>query len=170
MTSGISALAALFAAPPSTESWTAPLDGLVVSLAWVVSAVGVAVIVWGVYCSVLRFIAAETASARGGPPKSDTRPARLPFGNYLLPGLDFLLAGSVIKTLAVPTWQQVAVVAGLGVVRTLLSLSNAWEPSAQPAVKEAPALTDRAALPPAHPEEAPQLSDNGAPVNSHVMP
>jgi hypothetical protein len=41
--------------------------------------------------------------------------------------VEFLIAGCLIKTLAVPDWQQATVLASLVVARTLLGLSAKWE-------------------------------------------
>jgi uncharacterized membrane protein len=109
------------------DLWTESVNGLIGSLSLVVSAVGVAVIVWGAYSAAVRLIASETAAARGQSPKAGGPAARLLFLSYLLPGLEFMIAGGVIKTLAVPDWQHAAVLAGLVLARALLGLSVRWE-------------------------------------------
>jgi uncharacterized membrane protein len=122
-------LALLLANQPGVEMWNNPIDALLLSAALIVSAVGVAVILWGAYCSVLRLIASESAAARDPGPSTPSPAGRQLFATYLLPGLDFLIAGGVIKTLAIADWQQGAVLGGIVVVRTLLGLSTKWEGS-----------------------------------------
>ena len=42
------------------EFWANPVTGLIVSLSVIISGIGVAVIAWGAYSSVLRLISSET--------------------------------------------------------------------------------------------------------------
>jgi uncharacterized membrane protein len=131
----------LFAADANPGLWANPIDGLVVSVAMILMAIGVAIIVWGAYGSVLRFIALETAAARGRAATPDLTPVRLLFAVYLLPGLDFLIAGGVIKTLAVSDWRQITVLGALVLIRALLGVSTRWEAGSTSAVAS-PALPD----------------------------
>ena len=48
-------------------------------------------------------------------------------GYYLLLGLEFLIAVDVIETLMHPDWKELGVLAGLVVLRTLMSFSLHWE-------------------------------------------
>jgi uncharacterized membrane protein len=158
MTPSLHAFTPLLAKAPNAELWSNPVDGLLVSVALIISAVGVAVILWGAYCSVLRLIALETAAARGQLPKTDAAAGRLLFATYLLPGLDFLIAGGVIKTLAVSDWQQAAVLGGIVMVRTLLGLGMKWE-AASACVEESPAAGEGVAAPADSPEATNKRAD-----------
>jgi uncharacterized membrane protein len=133
-----------------------PVNGLVACLALLVSLIGVAVIVWGAYVAVVRLMAVETAVARGQAPKADASPGRLFLPSYFLPGLDFILAGLVVKMAVVPDWQQAVVLAGVVVVRTFLSLSLRWEALAEVGPSDAGPVAERQALPSAPP---PQVSN-----------
>jgi uncharacterized membrane protein len=156
----------LFASTP--DAWISPLNGLIVALAFLVSAVGIGLIVWGAYCSVLRLIASEAAAARGQAPKAGAPSVRSLFTPYLLPGLDFLLAGGLIKTAASTDWQQAAVLGGLVLVRTLLSLSATWEVKALPAVEEAASRVPEQLPAPAASDEAVQTPEPS--VRPHAVP
>src|SRR5262249_52322372 len=85
-----------------TELWSNSVAGLIVPLSLIISGIGIAVIAWGTYSSVLRLIASETAAARGQLPKAEAVNDRFVFATYLISGLDFLTAGSVIKAVVVP--------------------------------------------------------------------
>jgi uncharacterized membrane protein len=123
---------------------------LVAGLGLVVGLVGVAVIVWGAYVSAVRLIAAEAAAARGQPARPEAAGGRL-LASYLLPGLDFILAGLLIKVAVVPDWQQAVGLASVVVVRTLLGMSWKWEPVAE-VERQAPApVAERPAFLPAAP-------------------
>jgi len=49
------------------------------------------------------------------------RPLRLWFARHLSLGLEFALAGDILKTLISPTWTSVGLLAGMIVLRTVLS-------------------------------------------------
>jgi uncharacterized membrane protein len=100
---------------------------MVVSVAFIIMGIGVGIIVRGAYCSVLRLIALESAAPRGREPQADLAFVRLLFALYLLPGLDFLVAGGVIKALVVLDWRQAAVLGGVVLTRILLGAAVKWE-------------------------------------------
>jgi uncharacterized membrane protein len=145
------------------ELWANPITGLIVSLSLVVSGIGVAIIAWGAYASVLRLIASETAAARGQLPRADAVMGRLVFATYLLPGLDFLTAGSVVKTLAAPDWQQAALLASLVFARTLVGLGLRWGVTPVAALMTLPPVTEQLATPPAPAESLHATAGNQAP-------
>jgi uncharacterized membrane protein len=138
MTSAFTPVLLVFADQPAPEVWARPLTGLMVALSLIISAVGVAIVVWGAYCSVLRLIQTETAAALGQAAKPDVAAGRLLFATYLLPALDFMIAGSVIRTAAGLDWQQAAVLASLVLARTLLGLSVKGEAASAGALEKAP--------------------------------
>jgi uncharacterized membrane protein len=127
MISRLIALAPFFATEPNAGLWANPIDGLIVSIAAILIAIGVVIVIWGAYCSVLRLIALEATTVRLRLPSTDTAPARLLFATYLLSGLDFLIAGGLIRTLAGSDWYQLSVLGGIVGVRTLLGLGLKWQ-------------------------------------------
>jgi uncharacterized membrane protein len=116
-------------ADASADSWAGLGLGFLSLLALLVGSIGIAGIVWGAYSAVVRQIAAEAGAAQGQASRADTPPGRPVFFGYLLAGLEFLIAGCLIKTLAAPDWQQACVLASLVLARTLLGLSARWEGS-----------------------------------------
>jgi uncharacterized membrane protein len=131
----------------STESWAGVGQGLLSLLALPVSSIGIAALVWGAYSSVVRLIAAEAAASLGQSSRAETSTGRPLFFPYLLGGLEFLIAGSLIRTLAVPDWQQASVLASLVLARTLLGLSGKWEGGLATALSS-PSAARRPAAPP----------------------
>ena len=85
-----------------------------------VELVGVAVILVGAVLSTLRFVMRWTSSGLN----VASREYRQHLGRAILLGLEFLVAGDIINTVAVdPTFQSVGVLAGIVVIRTFLSFS-----------------------------------------------
>ena len=148
------------------ELWANPVTGLTVSLSLIISGIGVAVIAWGAYSSVLRLIESETAAARGQLPRADAVMGRLVFATYLLPGLDFLTAGSVVKTLAAPDWQQAVLLASLVFARTLVALGLRWGVTPLATLAALPPDTEQLAAPPAPAESLLAAAENQAPVGA----
>ncbi len=85
----------------------------------VVDIVGVVVIVLGIILATIR------AVAQAPPPGLDWYAAyRRRLGRAILLGLELLVAGDIIRTVAVkPTLQNMAVLAAIVVIRTFLSFS-----------------------------------------------
>jgi hypothetical protein len=123
------------------------LAGLIVALSQVVSGTGLAVIAWGIYCSVLRLIATETAAARGQLTQADALAGRAVFSSYLIPALDFMVAGSLIKTFVVSDWQQAAWLASLVFARTLIGLGLRWGITPAPGLMALPRVIPQLAAP-----------------------
>jgi uncharacterized membrane protein len=160
--------APLFASQMPPEFVSNSVNALLVCLSLFISLIGVAVIVWGAYVSVVRLIAGETAAARGQLAKADPSSARLVFTSYLLPGLEFLIAGLVIKMSVVPDWQQVVVLAGVVMLRTLLGLSWKWEAPAVISPRQEAPVTGRLALPANLPPVNNEAAEGSALVGAHA--
>ena len=46
---------------------------------------------------------------------------RITLGSYLVLGLEFFIAGDIIKTIITPTWESLAILGAVVVIRTILS-------------------------------------------------
>ncbi len=90
-------------------------------------ALAVVIIIWGVLCAAMRLVGMEIKLFRGKEYKRDAAVIRQHLGYYLLVGLEFLIAVDVIETLMHPDWKELGVLAGLVVLRTLMSFSLHWE-------------------------------------------
>jgi len=88
-----------------------------------ISVLGVLVIVFGVFCGLLRFLRSEVSAARGGNVEDDRRRLRQVLGYYLLLGLEFLIAADIIDTLMKPTTQDLIILGTIVLIRTVISYS-----------------------------------------------
>lgn len=83
----------------------------------VLDAVGVCVIVFGPVIATLRFVARPSGGDR-------YRTYRQDLGRAILLGLEFLIAGDIIRTVGVaPTLENVLILALIVVIRTFLTMS-----------------------------------------------
>ncbi len=46
---------------------------------------------------------------------------RIKLGSYLVLGLEFFIAGDVIKTIIIPTWESLGMLGAIVIIRTILS-------------------------------------------------
>ncbi len=90
-------------------------------------ALGILVIIWGVVCAATQLVRMESRRLRGKEYKLEAISLRQHLVYYLLLGLEFLIAVDVIETLLNPDWNELGILGGLIVVRTLVSLSLTWE-------------------------------------------
>ena len=90
-------------------------------------ALGVVIIICGVVCAAVRLVGMEIKHLQGKQYKRDAALIRQHLGFYLLLGLEFLIAVDVIETLMHPDWKELGLLAGLVVLRTLMSFSLHWE-------------------------------------------
>jgi uncharacterized membrane protein len=95
------------------------------TIANVIDAVGVVVVVVGLLVATAAFARALTTSAAGSAEESSPyRVYRQAIGRAILLGLEFLVAADIIRTVAVdPTFTSVGVLAIIVAVRTFLSFT-----------------------------------------------
>lgn len=114
------------------------LEGLLQWIGVLVDAAGVVVIVLGLLFATWRFVARRSTA-------DPYRRYRQDIGRSILLGLEVLVAGDIIRTVAVsPTLQNVAILGAIVLIRTFLSLAlqvelegrwpwqRAEEPAARP--------------------------------------
>jgi len=90
------------------------------SIVRVVEFVGVALILAGASAATIRFVLRWTTASLD----AAYREYRQDLGRAILLGLEFLVAGDIINTVAVdPTFRSVGVLAGIVAIRTFLSFS-----------------------------------------------
>ncbi len=88
-----------------------------------IGVLGVAVIVFGVLCGLVRFVRAEISAARGLAVEAERKELRHVLGYYLLLGLEFLIAADIIDTLMKPSTQDLIVLGAIVAIRTVISYS-----------------------------------------------
>ena len=89
-------------------------------MAFFIGLIGVGVIIWGVVLGVVEFIRAQIVCWRRkeAVPLEDIR---YEVGRYILLGLEFFIAADIVHTIVQPTLEEVAVLAAIVVVRTIIS-------------------------------------------------
>ena len=83
--------------------------------------IGVAVIVWGVFRTLVRAVILEFTKCRLKHTCCERESLRREFGSYLLLGLEFLIAADIVGTISHPTLQEVAVLGSIVAIRTVIS-------------------------------------------------
>lgn len=82
-----------------------------------ISLVSIAVIVYGTILTVFQFIKHLITKKDPG-----IRKIRVDFGGYLLLGLELLIGADIIKTIIEPTYEELIILGGIVVIRTILSV------------------------------------------------
>lgn len=82
-----------------------------------ISLVSIAVIVYGTVLAVFQFIKHTITKKDPG-----IRKIRVDFGGYLLLGLELLIGADIIKTIIEPTYEELIILGGIVVIRTILSV------------------------------------------------
>jgi uncharacterized membrane protein len=88
-----------------------------------IGVLGVLVIVFGVFCGLVRFVRAEFSAARGLSVDEERKQLRHVLGYYLLLGLEFLIAADIIDTLMKPSTQDLVILGAIVAIRTVISYS-----------------------------------------------
>jgi len=86
-----------------------------------IGVIGVAVITWGVLLVLIRLLRAEFSRLRGHRICRVRESLRHQLGSYLLLGLEFLIAADIIGTVTHPTLREIAVLASIVLIRTVLN-------------------------------------------------
>jgi uncharacterized membrane protein len=87
---------------------------------FIISLVGVLIIIWGVVKGLREFVSCEYQSFRNktAVPVDEIR---YDVGRYLLLGLEFLIAADIVHTVIQPGLEEVAVLAAIVIIRTIIS-------------------------------------------------
>jgi uncharacterized membrane protein len=138
----------LFAQQARPDLLSSTVSGITDSLSLIVGLAGVGIILWGAYGTLVRLIATETALGRGIQPKTESQPTRPAFTSYVLMGLEFLIAATLIRLVSAPDWQHLAMLGGIVLTRLVLSLNVRWESGKDSnPLKEVTAALGRAVAP-----------------------
>ena len=79
--------------------------------------ISIAIIAYGTILAVIQFIKNLINKNATG-----IRQIRADFGGYLLLGLELLIGADIIKTIVEPTYQELVILAGIVILRTILSV------------------------------------------------
>lgn len=87
----------------------------------IISIISVAVVIYGVLNALIAFIKTEFLRFKGKYSILRVRVIRADLGTYLLLSLELLIAADVIKTILEPGLQELIILAGVVLLRTILS-------------------------------------------------
>ena len=91
-------------------------------LATIISVISLLIVTYGALIAILSFILNELKRITGTYTPTNIRKLRAVFGTYLLLGLEFLIASDILKTVLEPTMNELIILGGIVVVRTILSV------------------------------------------------
>lgn len=90
-------------------------------LYFTIGSIGVAIIVWGVILSVFRLLKLEFSRLKHKSIYRERESVRHQFASYLLFALEFLIAADIIATVIHPKFEEIAILASIVVIRTVIS-------------------------------------------------
>jgi len=94
---------------------------IVQQIASIISYVSLVIIAYGALIATVQFIRNELNRFNGRYSVERLNLVRMNFGYYLLIGLEFLIASDIIYTILDPDLQDLAVLGGIVVIRTVLT-------------------------------------------------
>ena len=97
------------------------LIGLVQQVVPWIEMVGIAVVLWGAIEGLVRLALRVRAALAKTAPVAPISHIRASIGEKTALGLDFFLAGDIIQTIMVPSWQSLAMLGGIVVIRTVIA-------------------------------------------------
>lgn len=98
------------------------LTGFLNTLATIISVTSLLIVTYGALIGVISFLESELKRLTGNYSITNIRKLRAVFGTYLLLGLEFLIASDILKTVLEPTLNELAILGGIVVLRTVLSV------------------------------------------------
>lgn len=91
-------------------------------LATIIGVISLLIVTYGVFVGFIAFLRNEFKRINGTYTINNVRQLRADFGSYLLLGLEFLIASDILKTVVDPTLDELAILGGVVIVRTVLSV------------------------------------------------
>jgi len=82
---------------------------------------GVVIIVWGVVLTIYRLLKLEFRRLKHKSIYRERESVRHQFASYLLLALEFLIAADIIATVIHPTFEEIAILASIVAIRTVIS-------------------------------------------------
>ncbi|MCA1803619.1 MAG: DUF1622 domain-containing protein [Rhodothermaceae bacterium] len=87
----------------------------------IIGTIGVAIIVWGVVLTIFNVLKLEFSRLIQASIFRERESLRHQFASYLLLALEFLIAADIIATVIHPTFEEIAILASIVVIRTVIS-------------------------------------------------
>lgn len=91
-------------------------------LATAISVVSLLIVTYGALIAFIAFLKNELRRFTGTYSSMDIRKLRADLGTYLLLGLEMLIASDILKTVLEPSLDELAILGGIVVLRTILSI------------------------------------------------
>ncbi len=85
-----------------------------------IEALGIVAVLWGILEAILGLVRRGWAVLTRAAARPDLGAIRLAMGGKMVLGLEFFLAGDIIQTIVVPTWNSLAILGGIVVIRTVI--------------------------------------------------
>jgi uncharacterized membrane protein len=86
---------------------------------WIES-LGIVVVLWGIIEAIIGLTRGGWSVLTRKIPRIELDVIRLTMGEKMVLGLEFFLAGDIIQTIVVPTWNSLAILGGIVVIRTVI--------------------------------------------------
>lgn len=84
--------------------------------------VGIAVVTWGAVEGLLKLLNRMRLVFNPSAELPSLGQIRIAIGEKIALGLDFFLAGDIIHTIVIPTWETLAMLGGIVVIRTVIAV------------------------------------------------
>lgn len=91
-------------------------------LATIISVTSLLIVTYGAFIAIASFFRNEAGRFTKSYSTTNIRKLRATFGTYLLLGLEFLIASDILKTVLEPTLNELGILGGIVVLRTILSV------------------------------------------------
>lgn len=86
-----------------------------------VELIGIAVVMWGAIEGLVGLLQRMKSVLVKSPEPVSISHIRVTIGEKTALGLDFFLAGDIIKTIIIPSWESLAILGGIVVIRTVIA-------------------------------------------------
>lgn len=97
------------------------LIGLVELVVPWIEMIGIAVVLWGVVEGLVGLMMRIKSALIKTPELTPISHIRAAIGEKTALGLDFFLAGDIIQTIMIPSWESLAILGGIVVIRTVIA-------------------------------------------------
>lgn len=91
-------------------------------LATIISVISLLIVTYGSLIAFISFLGNELKRFTGHYSPMNIRKLRAELGTYLLLGLEMLIASDILKTVLEPSFEELAILGGIVVLRTILSV------------------------------------------------
>ena len=84
-------------------------------------AVGITIVMWGAAEGIIKLLGRFRSMLDSTVLPMPISRIRLAIGEKIALGLDFFLAGDIIQTIIIPSWESLAILGGIVIIRTIIA-------------------------------------------------